>query len=233
MSISISWQRVLIESAVIFSSILLALAADAWWDQRVEARQTARLVTALEQDFKATQKRIGASIEVADSLIARTEGFLQAIGKDEPQSINNLQHLIGGAFAEIGFEPVIPTLRSGIATGNLQQLDSAPLMDAIAEFQQAYGLFELIDRVGTDSFFLGPSWELRREIGSVQVLISDPSTLPPRLRKSEEELHEIFLLKSVYATIETVYFAQTNTKLALINMDVAAAKVLDELGEIR
>ncbi len=47
-----AWKRILAEATAIVAGILLAFAIDAWWDDRAEARQEQRLLTALLAEFE-------------------------------------------------------------------------------------------------------------------------------------------------------------------------------------
>ncbi len=98
MNISVSRQGILAEGVIIVASILVAFAIDAWWDGRQEVRQQAKLIVALKLDFETTKARLETSIEYAESLIARTDSFLQAAGSDEVVPIDSLRHSGGGAF---------------------------------------------------------------------------------------------------------------------------------------
>jgi len=67
----IPWARVLVEGVVIVASILLALAADAWWDERQDLAEERRILTALSIEFAANRERF-------DTLVAVHEGVRQA-----------------------------------------------------------------------------------------------------------------------------------------------------------
>ena len=166
MNISVSRQGILAEGVIIVASILVAFAIDAWWDDRQEARQQAKLIVALKLDFETTKARLETSIEYPDSLIARTDSFLQAAGSDEVVPIDSLRHFGGGAFHKIDFEPALSAYESAIATGKLGLIESPKLLQLITEFNEERASYELHDRITEYKHYLGPIWDVRRELGS-------------------------------------------------------------------
>ena len=51
----IPFKRLTLEAFAIVASILLAFAIDAWWQQRIELRQSDALIVSLRADFETSQ----------------------------------------------------------------------------------------------------------------------------------------------------------------------------------
>ena len=109
---------------------------------------------------------------------------------------------------------------------------SPSLVESIAEFKQALDYYEMHDRIAADIFYLGPIWELRREIGSLRILFRDPSTHPDRFRRTDEEYRQLLARPIVYAAVEAMLTAQRNSANGLRSMDEAASNVLKELERL-
>lgn len=221
------------ESILIVISILVALGIDSWWDDRQEARQRAQLVQSLIQDFEATKSRLEASISEANGLIERSRAFLDGLADGERQSLETMRHNIGGAFSRIDFEPALSAYEAAVATGQIGLLDSPDLMESITGFNQARHYYEMHDRIGAEIFYLGPIWELRREIGSLRILFRDPATYPVHLSRSDEQYRAIYASPLTYAAIEAMSTAHRNTSNSLTSMLNEVDKALIELEQLQ
>ena len=229
----IPWKRLSVEAAAIVASILLAFAIDAWWDGVQDSRQQAKLVTALKLDFETTQTRLDTSIEYADSLISRTDKFLQAANSGELFPLDSLRHLGGGAFKKIDFEPALSAYEGAVATGKLGLIESPKLLEAITQFIQALDSYELHDRITADIHYLGPVWDLRREIGSLSALFDDPGAVPIRLQLTEAEYRQLYSSRLVTAAIEAVATANKSIVSNLRQMNEATTRILSELNRLQ
>ena len=228
----IPWARFGFEGVLIVVSILAAFSIDAWRDGQQEARLQTELVSALELDFETTRKRLAESIALADSLNDRATSFLKAVGSEDPVALDSLRHSIGGVFIKIDFEPELSAYNSAVVTGKIGLLESPALLESITEFNQASDYYEMHDRIAADIFYLGPIWELRREVGSLRFLFRDPTTYPSRFRRTDEEYRQFLARPIVYAAVEVMLTAQRNSANGLRSMDEAAGNVLKELERL-
>lgn len=229
----IPWKRLSVEAAAIVASILLAFAIDAWWDGVQGSRQQKILVAALKLDFETTQTRLETSIEYADSLITRTDQFLHDANSGELIPIDSLRHLGGGAFKKIDFEPALSAYEGAVATGKLGLIESPKLSQAVTQFIQALDSYVLHDRITADIHYLGPVWELRREIGSLSALFDDPGSMPVRLQLTEEEYRQMYSSRLVTAAIEAVATANKSIVANLRQMNEATTSILNELNRLQ
>ena len=62
MRLGIHWPRLLAEGAVICASVILALAADAWWDGRQEEASEASYLALLRRDLERIRDDLGEQI---------------------------------------------------------------------------------------------------------------------------------------------------------------------------
>lgn len=63
---AISWPRIFAEGAVIVASILLALAADAWWDERQDRAEEREIIGRLISDVRADIQGVGQGLEILE-----------------------------------------------------------------------------------------------------------------------------------------------------------------------
>ena len=214
---------------MIVGSILLAFGLQAWWEGRQEERRASELVSALLLDFETTRTRLETSIAWSDSLIARSAAFLRAAQSTEPVPLDSLRFLAGGSFRAIPFEPALSAYRAAVATGDLQLIQNPTLVEAFADFDQGLDYFGEHSRVSADLYYLGATWDLRRELGTLRVLEDDPQNLPAPFRTSEAEYRALVRRPTVTATVETVLTANRNLVSGLRAADAAALMVIEEL----
>jgi len=230
---NIPWKRLTAEGTAIVLSILLAFAIDAWWEDVQSARQQARLVVALQQNFGTTKARLEVSIEYADSLIARTDGFFEAANGNDSVPIDSIRHLAGGAFQKINFEPALSAYESAVATGRLGLIENPKLLKAITDFNQARDSYELHDRITADIHYLGPVWDMRKKYGGLSVLLDDVTGFPGRVQLTDAEYRQLITDPIVTGAIEAVATANESIVANLRKMNEATIAILLELEQLQ
>jgi hypothetical protein len=80
---TIPWARVLVEGVVIVASILLALAADAWWDARQDRAEERRILAALSVEFAANRERFDTLVAVHEGVRTAAVAILDAAARPE------------------------------------------------------------------------------------------------------------------------------------------------------
>ena len=92
-------------------------------------------------------------------------------------------------------------------SGSIGLLDNPQLVEALAEFRQAQAFWDEHERIHGELFYLGPIWELRRELGSLRAVsgvgneIIGTSPLPPGMRLTDEEFWTAIASPTVYAAV--------------------------------
>ena len=220
------------------TSILLAFGIDAWWDGRREARSRADLVDALVSDFEATRERLAESIELGEGYVARADALLMLAEDPAPVSLDSLRFLAGGLFQKIDFEPALSTYEAAVGSGAIRLLQSGAFLRATAEFRRARDFYEVHDGITAQLFFLGPTLELRRELGALGPLLRDPQDCawmgcyPTRFELSVDEFRALIRRTDVYGSFENIQNANRNIVRGLREMDEAAIRVLETLAAL-
>ncbi len=131
--------RVIGEGAIIVASILLALYADAWLDDRKQAAQLDSQLAALERDFETMLVRVNASHDSASRGAAagkQLSEWMQSRTEFEPAvAREKLWHLV---FYEV-FTPSPGAYQALVDSGNLGLLANAALKQELTDF---FGSFE-------------------------------------------------------------------------------------------
>jgi len=71
-------KRIAVEAVVIVTSILLAFAIDAWWDERQERIEEVEILLGLQSEFSRYQDDLSFSIEYYANIRLLTEGLMAA-----------------------------------------------------------------------------------------------------------------------------------------------------------
>ena len=142
------WLRVLLEGAVIITSILLAFAIDAWWegvgDSRSEADYLARLEADLRVDLENWESE-GPSLSRKEAALDRALAWIQS-PDGTPQAIDQLlDDLARGSMLayEGGFVAESTTFDELISTGSLGLL-SPKVRTTLLDYHREVGQWRAI-----------------------------------------------------------------------------------------
>lgn len=133
----------LVESALIVASILLAFALNGWWEARQERQLAERAITAFEQEITRNRDNLRQVMPYHLALQERL-GELTRAG-----SIRTMDDFVGGGFE--GFKPPLlatTAWRSALATGALAHMD----YDMVAELSAVYTVQELFAEASNPRF---------------------------------------------------------------------------------
>jgi hypothetical protein len=231
----------MVEGAVIVVSILLAFGIDTWWDARQARSANAVLIEALWVDFRTTSDRLDVVIGETEDVLARGRAYLDLAGARHGLSADSVRFLSSGVFYRVALRPATAALDGAITTGRLASIQSEALASAIADFTASLERFEqLADAMAAD-FYRGPSWEIRRAVGSLAVLQSDRESCmsgatcpyPSAFSMNALELTDLLLQPEVYAAVENKLTLYQNALRALRATQDSVGLVLRELEALR
>ena len=126
---SVPWSRLFAELAVIVAGVLIALAADSWWERRQDQNLAREYLEQLLVDVQATERRLQSTIDTeTQRLEAVSSAISRAFGGPWPQP-DSLELPTGYNY----FEPLMGTLTALIQSGDLRLLRSDSIrFEAIA-----------------------------------------------------------------------------------------------------
>jgi hypothetical protein len=114
--VSLPWKRLLAELAVIVGGVLIALAADAWWESRQEQAEARDYLQQLLVDFQETDRRLRATIAGDARTLELVNGVVDRAFRGEfplPDSLD-----LPTRYDQ--FEPLTGTLTALVESGNLR-----------------------------------------------------------------------------------------------------------------
>jgi hypothetical protein len=117
---SVPWSRLFAEFTVIVTGVLIALAADSWWERRQEQHHAREYIEQLLVDIQATERRLRSTIETETQRLEGVNSVIsRALRGPWPQA-DSLELPTGYNY----FEPLKGTLTALIQGGDLRLLRS-------------------------------------------------------------------------------------------------------------
>jgi hypothetical protein len=105
---TLTWKRGLAEGTVIILSVLLALAADAWWDGRQASSLESQVLAEVAEEVAANRTRLALDVERISAMLDRIDRFQRS----RPATLvtlpeDSVQPMLEGLFRPLTFEPQV------------------------------------------------------------------------------------------------------------------------------
>ena len=135
---NIQWKRLSIEAGAIVTSILLAFAIDAWWEQQQDRRAESDVLTRLHEEFTWNRDQIGARGTQSRVQVASVEMFeLLDAHKDRNELLVIQNKLINEMTITPTVDPATPVLDGLVLSGRLDIILDNDVLAAITNWQRA------------------------------------------------------------------------------------------------
>jgi len=165
------------EIILVVIGILIALQINNWNENRKLNEQRKELISNLIIDFKKTGDAIESAINEQEDKLKKMKIFYGLIENNEKVvSVDSLRKLAALFFAEDNFKPNISSYNEAVSNGQLKLVKSRKLVQYIDKFFEASDGYNSIYTLGGEAFFSGPVWELRKSLGSLQLIIAGRNT---------------------------------------------------------
>jgi len=129
------------EIVVVVAGVLIALALNAWWGARLEAREEQRLLTALFDEFTTNQERLGDLIAFHEDVKATTQTLL-ALSVEPPASLaaDSVDRLLADATWWSSYTTLESTvLDAAIQDGQLDLIQTDSLRRLLSTWRSQVG----------------------------------------------------------------------------------------------
>jgi hypothetical protein len=132
----IPWLRLGLEVSAIVFSILLAFAIDAWWSGVLKERQSKEALNRLYVEFALNRDELARVREIHAAIAQATGALLDQTGPGQngPDELK-VERLLSQVTRWQTFNPVSGTLKSLLASGELDLIPSADLRTDLAGWQ--------------------------------------------------------------------------------------------------
>jgi hypothetical protein len=137
-----AWKRLIAELAVIVAGVLIALAANSWWEQRQERRRAEEYLEQLLVDFRATERQLQAAIAGDTKKFESASLVIDRAYRGRFAPTDSLEVPTG----YFQFRPLTGTLTALVEGGDLRLLDSDSLRYALVAYSSTIDEIETILR---------------------------------------------------------------------------------------
>jgi hypothetical protein len=207
----LAWLQIGAEALAIVTSILLAFAIDAWWQERSEDRRAAAIVASLHANFSSSQEHIGKWLAGNRRILAAATGLLERVQAVAPDTeIEVPPELIVGVIGAPTYSPTDSALEAAFATGEIELIESGRLLELLGVWRQQLDdtsedelllrqivVQQLVPELGTQ-VRLGPAFDFARLTG--WFVTNRPVDLPSPVRLRATTRLEAILAERVFYT---------------------------------
>ena len=137
------------EAAAVVAAILIAFAIDAWWDARGTAEDKREALASLETELQGNLDLLASALR-ADRQLVNTADAIVMMKPSDAMGVpsDSASILIRSLFHGVTFNPSEGALRSLLATGAIEEIDSRQLRQAIAALSRlSEDLSEEVDQI--------------------------------------------------------------------------------------
>jgi hypothetical protein len=125
-----SWQRLVAELTIIVAGVLIALAADSWWEQRQEQRLAEEYLQQLLRDFRETERGLQSAVAGDTEKFESASRVIDRAFRGQFPPSDSLELPTGYFF----FRPLTGTLTALVQGGDLRLFASDTLRFELVEY---------------------------------------------------------------------------------------------------
>ncbi len=204
------------EIILVVIGILIALQINNWNEDRKESDQRDKLIEALLADAATTHERLEFGRQQAYDINSKQAHFLQIINDNVLSiSMDSLKTLASAIFQVTNFRPALSSYETALSTGDIKLIKNNQLLETYIAFKDSYDWFVLHQNISGDMVYLGNVWELRKKLGSANLLVQNMGPYPSTFDLTKEEFWNLIHQKEVYATFESMQWLVRNQIEAL------------------
>ena len=151
----INWPQAIAEVALIVTGILVALAVNSWWEDRLERQAEISYLEALRSDYQSNRESLEAAIERQKSVINVGDQVLRLMkaGLNEDSS-EEFYSIVGNKLYFFhNWTPVTGTYDDLVNSGRLLYIQNSQLRIEMSEFQGSLERVRQMERLQTETFY--------------------------------------------------------------------------------
>jgi len=159
----INWHQAFVEVALIGAGVLLALAVDAWWDERAERRAEIEYLLSLQREFETNREVLVASIENELKTIGFGKKLHQHLDSGQSEiSEDDLHKLMGDFYWMPSWEPITGTYDEMVSSGRLLYLRNEVLRRKLSQYAHQLENLGEVEQHAWTNWFMEQSPFLRK-----------------------------------------------------------------------
>lgn len=176
----INWHQALAEVGLIGAGILIALAVDSWWEERVERQAEVEYLQSLQSDFEANRDELNKQFIEEERILNLGKKIHTHIESGFREiSPADLNVLIGKFFWLYEWQPITGTYEEMLGSGRLLYLRNKSLRGKLSQYVHLVEEIKTTEREGYTSWYFEQSPFLREHLNMSRfgwVLDYEPTT---------------------------------------------------------
>ncbi len=151
----INWPQAVAEVGLIVTGILVALAVNSWWEDRLERQAEISYLEALNSDFQSNRESLETAIEEQENVINEGDEVLNLIkaGLNEESSEEFFSKIGNKLYFFRNWTPFTGTYDDLISSGRLLYIQNSQLRNEMSEFRKSLELVRQMERLQTETFY--------------------------------------------------------------------------------
>ena len=149
----IDWKQATGEATILLAGVLLALAAQAWWENRVERNTAREYISYLRVEVQSNIDNLGTLVQQYDTKMQQISELVTLLRSDNPGEADaRLRELFNSIVFFSGYRPATAALENILGAGGLQLLDDTELQLAVSRYAQAIDNHNMLQAEHADFF---------------------------------------------------------------------------------
>jgi hypothetical protein len=151
----INWPQAVAEVTLIITGILVALAVNSWWEDRLERQVEISYLEALNSDFQSNRESLKTAIEQQENVINEGDEVLKLIkaGLNEESSEEFFSKTGNKLYFFPSWTPVTGTYDDLVNSGRLLYIQNSQLRIEMSEFHRSLERVRQMERLQTETFY--------------------------------------------------------------------------------
>jgi hypothetical protein len=165
----LDWKNVIAETTIVAIGVVMALAVDAWWEDRTDRVTESVYLQGLLEDFSTTALDLNGEAESALESLSAIDELLGLMTSKTTADSSHVHRTISTAFETSVLRPVTATYADLVTSGNTRILRSKSLRFALAEWSAQLEIHQRLE-----DHILAPHYLVINNFMIRNVAVSDP-----------------------------------------------------------
>ena len=219
------------EIVLVVLGILIAVSINNWNEQRKLSLKRVALLEGLKMDYETNAERIDEAIDQLEEATVAMRKYLTLVRSRnlEVPYDSIVKYFFDGNFQIANFTPLNATYLTAQSTGDIGLLQDKVLLELFIDYLEELKWNDLHLSVSGDMVYTGSHWEMRKKLGSFDLVWDDQD---PAFTKDEQAIKKLLLSKEFYAASENMLWIQRNLHESHVAQRELNDSILDRIDSL-
>lgn len=159
------------EILLVVIGILIALQVNNWNESRRADVERDQLFKSLKDEMLTTVTRMDTAIVEAENFILNGQKLLRYLPEFADQTpLDSIRTWTSGILDLHSAEPQLTSYNEAVSSGRIGLLRNKIILEEYTQLLLSYERYKRHINIGAEMYYLGPFWEIKKEIGDIQVI---------------------------------------------------------------